>query len=267
MLANAEANGVHDDPAFNYIVAELLPSWIPEIQRSLIKKDHARRRTESIRTNGPAERYTTEEIGERDGWICGVCRDPVDPTLEHPHPLSPSKDHIVPIALGGTDTGDNMWITHWGCNHERNASPIPPVHEAKARLARRVVREQERDAWSPRRGWGPDEQLHRERSGVAVGGGAACARSRRWCRRHAARRSGRLLLQRRPRRDRGPGTPLERTTKSRDVTRTGRAAIVVDGVLPPPQPRAPHHYPPGSVAPSQTGRGWSHQFPCYPQPS
>jgi hypothetical protein len=44
------------------------------------------------------------------------------------------------------------------------------------------------------------------------------------------------------------GHTLERTTKSRDVTRTGRAAIVVDDVLPPPQPRAPHHYPPGSVA-------------------
>jgi 5-methylcytosine-specific restriction endonuclease McrA len=146
MLANAEANGVHDDPAFSYIVTELLPGWIPEIQRSLIKKHHARRRTDAIRTNGPVEPYTTEEIGERDGWICGVCRDPIDPTLEHPHPLSPSKDHIVPIALGGTDTGDNMWITHWGCNHERNASPIPPEHEAKARLARRVAREQERDA-------------------------------------------------------------------------------------------------------------------------
>jgi hypothetical protein len=51
------------------------------------------------------------------------------------------------------------------------------------------------------------------------------------------------------------GHTLERTTKSRDVTRTDRAAIVVDDVLPPPQPRAPHHYPPGSVALSQTGRG------------
>jgi hypothetical protein len=51
MLAKAEATGVNDDPAFNYTVAELLPGWIPEIQRSLIKKDHARRRTDAIRTN------------------------------------------------------------------------------------------------------------------------------------------------------------------------------------------------------------------------
>jgi pyridoxamine 5'-phosphate oxidase family protein len=41
------------------------------------------------------------------------------------------------------------------------------------------------------------------------------------------------------------GHTLERTKKSSDATRTGRAAIVVDDVLPAPRPRAPHHHPPG----------------------
>jgi 5-methylcytosine-specific restriction endonuclease McrA len=146
MLAKGEANGLHHDPAFNYIVTELLPGWIPEIQRSLIKRERARRRTDAIRANGPVERYTRQEIGDRADWICGICNDPVDPTSEHPDPLSPSVDHIVPIALGGTDTRDNVWITHWGCNHERNAYSIPAEHVAKARLARRVAQSKERDA-------------------------------------------------------------------------------------------------------------------------
>jgi len=39
-----------------------------------------------------------------------------------------------------------VWITHWGCNHERNTCPIPSEPEAKARLSRRVARDKERYA-------------------------------------------------------------------------------------------------------------------------
>ena len=41
------------------------------------------------------------EIGERDGWICGICDEPIDKTLRFPNQQSPSLDHIKPLSLGG----------------------------------------------------------------------------------------------------------------------------------------------------------------------
>jgi hypothetical protein len=76
-----------------------------------------------MRANGPIESFKMDEIGERDNWLCGICRDPshlVDPARKRPHPLSPSIDHIVPVSLGGTHTRSNVQITHWFCNQEKN---------------------------------------------------------------------------------------------------------------------------------------------------
>ncbi|MFI5819304.1 HNH endonuclease [Streptomyces rishiriensis] len=89
-----------------------------------------------MRSNGSIERYSTEEIGERDGWVCGLCQDPVDQAYRHPDPRSPSIDHVRTIAAGGADTKKNVRLTHWGCNHERNANtPLGTVEEAEARRA------------------------------------------------------------------------------------------------------------------------------------
>jgi hypothetical protein len=105
-----------------------------------------------MRANGPVESFTVVEIGERDGWVCGVCLDPVrlveslpDPVkvdledlvfelvppgegaelYEGPvprRPLSASIDHIVSIAAGGTHTRSNVQITHLFCNLDKNSS-------------------------------------------------------------------------------------------------------------------------------------------------
>lgn len=69
----------------------------------------------------PHDRYTREGIGERDGWICGLCDDPIDRARLYPDPRAPSVDHIRHLSNDGTDTLDNVRITHWGCNHERNS--------------------------------------------------------------------------------------------------------------------------------------------------
>ncbi|MGW5094672.1 HNH endonuclease [Streptomyces nodosus] len=109
---------------------------LPTPRRSEAKRAQDRRRRERMRSNGSSERYTAEEIGERDGWICGLCQDPVDRTYQHPDPRSPSIDHIRTIAAGGTDTRDNVRLTHWGCNHERNDNtPLRTAEEAEARRA------------------------------------------------------------------------------------------------------------------------------------
>jgi hypothetical protein len=67
-------------------------------------RDQARKRQDTMRANGPIEAIRVAEIGSRDGWTCGICRDaerPVTAALAYPHPLSPSLDHIQPVASGG----------------------------------------------------------------------------------------------------------------------------------------------------------------------
>lgn len=72
-----------------------------------------------MRTNGAWEDFTRAEIGERDGWVCGICTVAVDPSLSYPDQLSQSTDHIVPLSLGGEHTRANVRITHWICNVRR----------------------------------------------------------------------------------------------------------------------------------------------------
>ena len=55
-------------------------------------------------------------VFERDGWICGICAEPVDRTLAHPNPRSASLDHLVPLSRGGAHTYDNVRATHLTCN-------------------------------------------------------------------------------------------------------------------------------------------------------
>lgn len=60
-------------------------------------------------------------ISERDGWLCGLCSDPVDPDLRHPDPMSASLDHVVPLARGGTHEPANCQLAHYICNCTKGA--------------------------------------------------------------------------------------------------------------------------------------------------
>lgn len=67
-------------------------------------RDQRRKREEMMRANGPMETIRVADIGERDGWICRICKDSlrlVDAALAYPHTLSPSIDHILAVARGG----------------------------------------------------------------------------------------------------------------------------------------------------------------------
>jgi hypothetical protein len=68
----------------------------------------------------PRESFTLEEIGDRDGWVCGICLDPIDQQFAAPDARSPSIDHVKAIFAGGTHTRDNVRITHLYCNMDRS---------------------------------------------------------------------------------------------------------------------------------------------------
>lgn len=63
-----------------------------------------------------SEPYTTDEIAQRDGFRCGLCRRDVNMSLRRPHPRSSSIDHIVPLSKGGDDTRANVQLAHLDCN-------------------------------------------------------------------------------------------------------------------------------------------------------
>lgn len=66
---------------------------------------------------GRYEPVKASHVYERDEWTCGICQQPVDRTLTYPDPGSPSLDHVIPLARGGTHTYDNVQIAHLACNH------------------------------------------------------------------------------------------------------------------------------------------------------
>src|SRR5262245_5133184 len=57
----------------------------------------------------------------RDGWMCGLCRLPIEKYLWHGRSTraagGKSIDHIIPISWGGPDTDENLQAAHWECNH------------------------------------------------------------------------------------------------------------------------------------------------------
>ena len=101
------------DDAVEYTAGDVTPEEHAELDRYWryrdIKNEQDRRRRERLRANGQVERYTVQEIGDRDGWVCGICELPIDPGLRRPDPRSRSVDHVLAGAKGGSDTRDNAW--------------------------------------------------------------------------------------------------------------------------------------------------------------
>ena len=90
------------------------------------KKIHNNR--ERARRRGvPSQYYTRQQLFDRDGYDCYLCNLPVELTANHVvgqpgWELYPHVDHVIPLALGGHDTLDNVKITHAKCNMAKGAS-------------------------------------------------------------------------------------------------------------------------------------------------
>lgn len=87
----------------------------PETRRKnlLIKTQRRRAR---LAGDVDAESIDRIDIGDRDGWKCGLCGLRVDRKFAWPSSKSPSLDHIEPVSLGGKHTRTNVQIAHLGCN-------------------------------------------------------------------------------------------------------------------------------------------------------
>lgn len=62
------------------------------------------------------EPFSKAKIFDRDGWVCGICSEPINRDLLHPDPLSVSLDHIIPMSKLGGHVPSNVTCAHLFCN-------------------------------------------------------------------------------------------------------------------------------------------------------
>lgn len=80
------------------------------------------------------EQFDPLEIFDRDGWVCQICDESVDPAMKFPSPDSASLDHVTPISLGGDHTRSNARLAHLGCNMRRG-NRVEPTEAPRAEAA------------------------------------------------------------------------------------------------------------------------------------
>jgi hypothetical protein len=67
-----------------------------------------------------------EEVGERDGWRCWICDEPVDPAMSVNDPRGPSVDAVTTKAKSkGKATPPVERLAHRSCNTKKGA--VAPV--------------------------------------------------------------------------------------------------------------------------------------------
>lgn len=70
------------------------------------------------------EQFSHLDVFERDGWICYLCKTPVNRAAIWPDSTGPSLDHVIPLVAGGEHSMANTRCTHLGCNLSKGSSSV-----------------------------------------------------------------------------------------------------------------------------------------------
>ena len=89
--------------------------------------------TPARRSHTRRDRRLAEQVRRR-GDNCHLCGRPIDYTLPPGLPGSFEADHIVPHALGGQTTLDNLAASHRACNRAKGAKH-PAAHTLRPTAA------------------------------------------------------------------------------------------------------------------------------------
>lgn len=76
----------------------------------------------------PYHYYTTQEVFERDGWVCQICSTKVDEGLSRRDRWGATIDHIVPLSRGGFDIYENAQLAHRICNVKKGRNTMTSLY-------------------------------------------------------------------------------------------------------------------------------------------
>lgn len=95
-------------------------AWEPEPWDDRRRNNYHKRR--ALKAGSAASgAFANATVFERDGWVCGLCDEPVPRDAVYPDPLSASLDHVVPLSLGGAHSLENVQLAHLSCNVRKGA--------------------------------------------------------------------------------------------------------------------------------------------------
>lgn len=103
---------------------------VAEARRRVMSRRRARLR------GLPTERYTMDQLLERDGTACVLCGEDLDLAAVYPDPLAPTVEHLECIAWPDSagDVLANVAVAHYRCNNQRRTNPHPAASRKRAEL-------------------------------------------------------------------------------------------------------------------------------------
>jgi 5-methylcytosine-specific restriction endonuclease McrA len=91
---------------------------------------HARR---AAKAGVGSEVFDSEEIFQRDNWICWLCGDEASRDAPKGDPLRATLDHVIPLARGGAHTRVNVRCAHLRCNLKKGYRLMGEASPTEAR--------------------------------------------------------------------------------------------------------------------------------------
>lgn len=89
-----------------------------ELRRTERQVSHGRRRAR--KRNAYVADVYRKQVFERDSYRCHLCRKKTRPDKLAPHPRSPTIDHVIPLAVGGTHEPLNCRTACYLCNSRKS---------------------------------------------------------------------------------------------------------------------------------------------------
>ncbi len=85
---------------------------------------NAEYKRKALKQNAYVEDVEFNAIFDRDGGICWLCREAVNPQLKWPDIGYATLDHVIPLSKGGKHSYDNIKLAHMSCNCKKGAKVV-----------------------------------------------------------------------------------------------------------------------------------------------